>query len=241
MWTRRCNTRSEPGAGRLRTVLLGAAGVALVGLGCLFTPRDAPPPCTPGVDVGCKTPVPFKDPLTPEIVRDNVIGAIRKKGFDGPNLDNYDRSLNEQFLYLPDVLTAATAPSCPGGPFFLNWVKAREVQFMRAVLEEVGASDLPDSARISFGLYSEDTGWPDATTDKKRYNVQYFLTLVYPTSSGRGVECYGANARWDLIGGNRNEWSLFRWEDLEPVPSPSCSGTYLGTMGALRVREGECP
>jgi hypothetical protein len=223
-----------------RGAALGAAVLALVLLGCLFTPRDSPPPCTPGVDPNCRTPRPFKDPLTPEIVRDNIQSGILKNGFDGPTLDNYNRSLNEQFVYIPDALSAATAPTCNGAPFFQNWGKEREVQFMRAVLEEVGSAAVPDSARIDFPVFAEDTSFPN-TTDRKRYNVQYFLTLVYPASSGRGVECYGANAKWDMIGGDRNDWSVLRWEDLEPIPSPSCSGTYGGTMGALRVRDGECP
>jgi hypothetical protein len=111
---------------------------------------------------------------------------------------------------------------------------------MRSALAEVGTSMLPDSARIAFTVYAEDPTFPN-TTDLKRYNVQYTMTLVYPESSGRGTECYGANALWDLIGGNRNEWSLLRWEDLEPIPNPNCSGTYMGTLGVLRVREGECP
>jgi hypothetical protein len=240
MWTRRCNTRFEAGDRRWVWVALVAAGAALAGLGCLFTPRDAPPPCTPGVDAGCKTPVPFKDPLTPEIVRDNIQGAIRKRGFDGPNLDNYDRSLNDLFAYVPDANTALTAPPCGADPFFFNWGKLREAQFMRKVLEVVGSNAVPDSAAIVFTVYSEDPTYNN-TTDLKRYNVQYTLTLVYPESSGRGIECYGANAKWDLIGGDRNNWTLLRWEDLEPVPTPSCRGTYGGTMGVLRVREGECP
>ena len=240
MWTQRCSTRSEPGRRRAGVAGLVALGLLLVAVGCLFTPRDAPPPCTPGVDEGCKTPVPFKDPLTPEIVRDNVVNAIRKRGWDGPNLDNYDRSLNEQFSYDPDALTEATAPSCNGAPFFLNWGKFREAQFMRAALEEVGTSVVPDSARISFLVYTEDTTFPN-TTDRMRYNVQYLMTLVYPESSGLGTECFGADAKWDLIGGDRNEWSLLRWEDLGPIETSSCSGTYMGTLGVLRVRVGECP
>jgi hypothetical protein len=240
MWTRRCNTRSEPGDRRWVWGALVAAGAALVGLGCLFTPRDAPPPCTPGIDVGCKTPVPFKDPLTPETVRDNIVGAIRKKGFDGPNLDNYERSLNDVFAYVPDANTAATAPSCGGIPFFQAWGKTREVQFMRTALEVVGSSAVPDSASIAITTFAEDpTG--HNTADLKRYNVVYNLTLVFPSSPGRGIECYGAVAKWDLISGGLNNWSLLRWEDLETIPNPSCRGTYIGTLGVLRVREGECP
>jgi hypothetical protein len=228
-------------------VALVAAGGALVLLGCLFTPRDAPPPCTPGVDAGCNTPRPFKDPLTPEIVRDNVVGAILKRGSDGPTLDNYDRSLNDLFGYVPDALPAATAPACSGAPFFGSsssptWGKTREARFMRQVLEVVGTSAVPDTAKIVFSVYTEDTSFPpDPQHDRKRYNVQYTLTLVYPPAPGRGVECYGANAKWTLVGGSQNNWSLQRWEDLEPIPSPDCSGTYMGTLGVLRVREGECP
>jgi hypothetical protein len=48
------------------------------------------------------------------------------------------------------------------------------------------------------------------------------------------VEIYCGRAFWDLTGGDRNFWTLLRWEDLERGTQEQC----LGTLGVLRIKEG---
>jgi hypothetical protein len=216
-------------AGGERFSLLESVALILVGLGAFgggcFTPRDPPPPC-----VTCPTPAPFKEPIIPEFVRDNIEGSLER-----PTIDpNYKDSLSDLgagslgFLYIPDA--GAEAAATPG--FFQGWDKSREVQFMLNLLE---AGAAPQSTDMLFTMY-EDTGELQGTNEL-RYEVHYEFTLTYVIGDSTEVECYAARAFWDLEGGDRNFWTLTKWEDLEPLPNPS--GPCEGTMGLLRALSGQ--
>jgi len=209
----------------------------LAGLGCdAFSPRTPPAPCDPLTDPGCAPPPDFFEPLAPEIVRDNIQRALEGRTVE----PNYRRSLSgppdeEQtavFTYGPDPGAEAQAP--PG--FFVDWNKSREVQFMLTLLEGSAATNLR-RVSLEFGRYTEDPDFP-ATTNLKRYDVEYELTLTYLDGDPpeERTERYGASAKWDLIGGDRNFWTLLTWEDIAPLEIPE--NPVFGTMGTLRALVG---
>jgi hypothetical protein len=241
MSTRPFRTRSEQFGGRILTAL--AAGLlGLAAGGCPFSPREAPIPCTPGIDAGCKTPPAIESPTDPIKAMDNISKSLRKRGFDGPNLvPYYQDALAEEFLYLPDAdaEAAAAGKSCNGQPFFANWDRTREVHFMQQILEP--AQGYPDTVELKYLSRVESDPFPE--TDKTRYNVEYVLSLVFKATemTERRVECYGATALWDFNGGDRSDWRLLRWEDTSPLQNVSCpGGTYGNTLGRLKALVGQC-
>lgn len=223
--------RSErPRRRRGRAWVVGLAAVALAGCD-LFSPRTPPAPCDPDTDPNCQPPPEFLEPLLPEIVRDNIKAAV-----DGRTVSpNYERSLTPEpadqvglFTYIPDQNAEAQAP--PG--FFDGWNKGREVQFMLTLLEASG--DSLRSVELVFQRYTQDPGFP-ATNDLKRYDVDYVLSLTYARGDPpvERIDLYAGRAKWDLTGGDRNFWTLLRWEDVGPLTVPG--ETIIGTMGTLRA------
>lgn len=205
---------------------------ALVCLGACdsFTPREAPPPCTPGT-LGCTEPPPFVEPLLPQIVRDNIERAVEGRTVE----PNYKRSLAPEpedlldvFIYIPDPQAEALAP--PG--FFVGWDKGREVQFMLNLL--VASGDSLQEAAMAFPRFTVDPDFTP-TTNLARYDVDYELSLTYVRGDPpiERVDFYAGRAKWDFIGGDRNFWTLLRWEDIGLPPSPSSAP--IGTMGTLRA------
>lgn len=226
---------------RWRQAALAAGLVALVAWGCSFSPRDPPLPCTPGTQ-GCTTPPDIQPPVTPVIAMENIRKSLRKRGFDGPNILPYYRdAMAEDFFYVPDAdaEVAAAGRTCGGQPFFANWIRDREVQFMQDILENRGV--LPDTVELRYLRQEESDPFPE--TDKTRYNVDYVLSLIFAgsDSTARQVECYGATALWDFNGGDRDDWRLLRWEDTALLQNVSCpGGTYERTIGRLKALEGDC-
>lgn len=198
-----------------------------------FTPRDAPPPCDPVTDPTCQPPPDFFEPLTPEIVRDNIVRALEGRTVQ----PNYERSLapgvgeTAVFLYLPDPGAEAQKP--PG--YFLDWRKPREVQFMLTLLE--GAGDSLSNVELDFSRYNVDRSFP-STTNLTRYDVEYVLALTFTSGDPpqERTDRYAGTARWDLIGGDRLFWTVLEWEDKSPLDVPG--QTIVGTMGTLRALVG---
>jgi hypothetical protein len=127
--------------------------------GCLFEPREAPPPCDPITDTDCRPPAVFIEPTEPEIVRDNIERAL-----EAPTVEpNYRDSLTGvtasggQFVYRPDNAVYELNP-----PLFDGWEEEREVQFMLNVLET--GQNRARSVQVEF-LEFFDTGViPDGCT-----------------------------------------------------------------------------
>ncbi len=212
-----------------RTTSLVVVLATLVGSGgSCFNPRDAPQPC-----VVCPTPAPFKEPIVPEFVRDNIQAALQS-----PTIDpNYRDSLADQgggspgFTYIPDALAEAAAT--PG--FFDGWDKPREVQFMLNLLEASSGGAPPTSAEVLFTEFRDTGELPG--TNEARYEVNYEFTLTTTFPDSTVEERYCGRAFWDLEGGDRNFWTLRTWEDLEPLPNPT--RPCAGTMGLLRALSGQ--
>jgi hypothetical protein len=223
------NDRRQAGAKRHSGPVLLSALLLVLG-GCdLFSPRKAPIPCDPATDPNCRV-CPFNEPLSPTVVRDNIIVAMECFLVE----PNYIESLSseargeEGFVYVPNPALEQLFPG-----FFDGWDEAREVQFMLDLLQS--GSERP--TRVDFNVTRfVDTGFfPPG--DKARYDVEYDLTLTYVDSSqDPPVETtreYCSTALWDLIGGNKNFWRLQRWEEINP------SGDCLGSMGLLRATTGQ--
>ncbi|UCE02046.1 MAG: hypothetical protein JSW67_12400 [Candidatus Latescibacterota bacterium] len=227
--------------------LLGILLVAAAaGVTCdTFTPRVPPPPeqniC--GFS-GVENPQ-FIEPLSPEVLRGNV-----QLAFECPRTEFYEQSLKlpengaPGFVYIPDSGADALAPG-----FFDGWDVESEVQFavnlldspaQRVVERMVGDVAVNDTLLLELTTLEIptffDTGQLPGTNDA-RYEVEYELTLTFAGENGTRtelVEVYCGRAFWDLTGGDRNFWTLLRWEDLEPRPQRPCSET----MGVLRIKEG---
>lgn len=217
-----------------------------------FTPRKAPPPCEPAtesdcpipdslISTVCQLPPEFVDPIIPEIVRDNVVRTLEGRSVSclpsQPVVQpNYERSLapgvgaapEDLFTYVPDPGAEAQAP--PG--FFLGWRKEKEVQFMLKALEEV--RNLL-TVELDFLLFEKDLTFPE-TPNRTRYNIEYVLALTYGDSIPERTDSYAGRGTWDLVGGNRNFWTILTWEDKFPIEVPG--QTIVGTMGTLRALVG---
>jgi hypothetical protein len=169
---------------------------------------------------------------------DNIVRALKRRALDGPALTpNYiPNSLDPAFVYVPDPASGALNPACFDPP----WGREREDQFMQSTFADVGV-DAPDTIRVTVPRF-RDTG--EQTDDRRRYDVHYIVTLRYPGSppeTPARTECYGADAFWDLIGGNRNFWTLMTWRDVAPNDSGCASGAiFRGTLGRLRAERGNC-
>ena len=202
--------------------------------GCdAFTPRTAPPPCDPLTDPTCRPPGEFKEPLSPEVVRDNIIAAMESFTVT----PNYIQSIaaksrgERPFTYLPDPGLNEVFPG-----FFDGWEEEREVQFMLDLLQS-GSNSLR-TVDLNVTTVTKILGhFPD--TDRARYTVEYDLLLLFVDSSVdppvETTQRYCATALWDFIGGNRNFWRLQRWEEINPSGEADC----LGSMGLLRATTGQ--
>ena len=243
MSTRRSRTRSDrrpPAWAGRPGACAGLLGVLAAAAGCLFEPRDAPPPCDPITDPTCRPPAVFVEPTEPAIVRDNIERAL-----EAPTVDpNYRDSLSGvgagadglQFVYRPDNAVYELNP-----PLFDGWEEEREVQFMLNVLET--GQNRARSVQVSF-LEFFDTGViPDGCSagDCARYQLQYDIRMIFrDQSQDPPVEVerrFCAEAIWDLAGGSRNFWRVKRWEELRPL---LLSGDLPceGTLGLLRLERG---
>jgi hypothetical protein len=170
-------------------------------------------------------------------VRDNIERALEGRTAE----PNYSRSLTGPpdddgssgvFTYGPDPGAEAAAP--PG--FFAGWNKDREVQFMLTTLQGSAAATANlRTVTLDFGRYTEDPDFP-ATTNLVRYDVEYDLKLNFATEDSTWTDRYGGSAKWDLIGGDRNFWTLLTWEDIAPLEDPD--DPFIGTMGTLRALVG---
>ena len=246
MWHPRSLTRSEARraapeavrrAGSFSPLRLAVAALLCLGACDSFSPRSAPTPCDPDTDPDCKPLPPFLEPQTPELVRTNIQAAVQERTVQ----PNYVRSLTPEpadqpglFTYIPDPGAEAQAP--PG--FFVGWNKDREVQFMLTLLEASAgggaALDSLNQVELAFPRYTVDPTFP-STPDLTRYDVEYVLALTYESGDPpvERTDRYAGRAKWDLTGGNRNFWTLLRWEDISPLSVPGA--TIIGTMGTLRV------
>ena len=213
--------------------LLGA--LLLASGGCdTFTPRVAPPPCDPATDPDCRPPAREVDPTSPRAVVDNIIAALNGYTVE-PNYRNALSALARDngepaFEYIPEPGLADLHPGV-----FDGWEENREVRFMLDLLESGSARPINVDFKVT---QFEETDFPVPTTNEKRYNVEYDLTLTFRDSTQDPpvdrTERYCATALWDFFGGDRNAWVLERWEEI----SPSTDDTCRGSMGLLRATTG---
>lgn len=245
--TPRLRTRSErPRIVSLALALVGAAA----GVTCdTFTPREPPPPEADICGFSQQKDPQLREPLTPQILRDNIVLA-----FECPRTEFYEQSLNTEprpearfngraFAYFPDAGSRPLAPD----EYWDAWNREQELQFALNLLDAPAQRDsvLPDTTLTLFLVSTqleilrfEDTGQLPGTNDA-RYDVEYELTLTYESETNGGgvpvqlIRIFCGLALWDMTGGDRNFWTLFGWEDREPL-----GGTCSRTMGNLRVEEG---
>ena len=97
----------------------------------------------------------------------------------------------------------------------------------------------PRQVQMDFTRFVENDVFPES--NKTRYEVDYSLTLTFrdetKTPPVDSSERYSGRALWDFEGGDRNFWTITKWEDLEPQCAPGDS-TCQGTLGILRASSG---
>ena len=144
------HTRIHPALAAFLTVALAVIGAA--GGGCSARTANSPNP----------SPVPWNSPTTMAIVLENV-----RQGFDARSAGNYQRSLDPNFVLVPDPADVTES----GDPtFWQNWNRQQEVQISTALF------NLPDSTTITFTWPNESRESPRGTDQMDEY---YYRDLEY--------------------------------------------------------------
>ena len=170
----------------------------VVGAGCsIFEPREAEAPAT---DTGKVAFVPANDAAG--------VFVNLKSGIENLDGANYERSVDERFVFLPLLEDALDLPGA-----FDNWTKTVEMDVMNLMLS--GSK----KATVTF-----DRSVLIDETDYVQFQVTYKLELVAKVGDAK-TEYHGV-AHIDVrrTGGL---WLMEKWEDV------SASGDYT-TWGYLR-------
>jgi hypothetical protein len=157
-----------------------------------FSMREPEPPVTVRSD--------WTPPLRPELVLDNLSGAIRER-----NADNYLRCLAAGdygapvFRFEPDPKVAADYPG-----LFAAWNRDRELAAIRQVFSLVPADS---TCTLTWTGTVRRFTESDSAVFVERYRLE-----AHHTQSGIGREFEG-QAELRLAEDQRGEWSVYLWID----------------------------
>jgi hypothetical protein len=172
----------------------------------LFEPREAEPPREDD------DRVPFRPANSAAGIFPNLQTGIENLA-DG---QNYDRSLEDNFVFLP-LDQDAIDPSLPPG-IFDNWTKDVEINVLKLMISEASA------ASVTF------TQTPQINENEfVQFRVTYVLKLT-PQAGGEEATYQGV-AEFDVrrVSGI---WLLERWRDIESVENFTTWGFLKGTLRA---------
>jgi hypothetical protein len=196
---------------RRRMAPVAAVCCLLVLTSCgIFEPRDAEPPLPD------ETKIPFRPANSATGVFPNLQSGVE-------NLltgENYERSLEDNFVFLP-LDDDAIDPSLPPG-IFDGWTKEVEMSVLKLMISESSA------AAVSFSPTPQIN-----ENEFVQFRVTYSLKL---TSKADASETeYGGVAEFDVrrVAGI---WQVERWKDIERVDNKTTWGYLKAT---LRARLGE--
>lgn len=166
--------------------------------GCLFEART---PETPGEE-GDLWIVPYE----PKDVFVNL-----DTGFRAVANSNYERSLDEEFEFLPRV---------QDWPDFVSWDKEDELAFLDRL-----KGDYPGERTIQFGDENGVfDGLEEVIGEIAKYEGMYIITLG--KGDGSPPDIYAGTAEFVIEKGSVG-WVLVRWEDIDVYSDEYTTSTYL--------------
>ena len=194
----------------LRVILilgLMAAGLLFSGPGCLFEPREAQVPGSGGEDT-------WVNPETPKDIFINL-----SSGFSEAGNSNYERSLSEEFAFIPPDVDAVQYSAVFGSV----WGKVREM----AMLDKL-KSDYAIKREVRFGDEAGEFEDEVAEGASPWFQGEYLITV----DSGSGDEHFGGIAKFTLEASSQGGWVLVGWEDLDVLEAYSTAGLLRGALGS---------
>lgn len=186
---------------------LMAAGLMCSLQGCLFEPREAQDPGSGGEDT-------WIDPEVPKDIFQNLSSGLSEGGNS-----NYERSLSEEFAFIPRDVDAGQYPAVFGSV----WGKEREM----AMLDKL-KSDYAVKREIRFGNEAGEFNEEVAEGASPWFQGEYLITV----DSGSGEEYFGGIAKFTLEASSQGGWVLVEWEDLDVLEAYSTAGLLRGALGS---------
>lgn len=191
-----------------RIILTGvlALGIACTGPGCLFEPREAQDPGSGGEDTW----------IIPEVAKD--IFKNLSSGLSESGNSNYERSLSEEFLFIPRDVDAGQYPAVFSNP----WGRDQEMNMLNRMKSDYAVKRL-----IRFG--DEAGEFEDEVPEGASpwFEGEYLITL----DAGSGEQYFGGIARFTLEESSQGGWVLVKWEDLDILESYPTAGLLRGALG----------
>jgi len=174
------------------TLILSAAG-------CLFEPRD---PVEPGGGEE-DTWVSVEEP------KDVFVNMA--SGFSEIANSNYERSLSDEFLFVPNDRASQQYPV-----ILQDWGKNEELDFLNKV-----KGDYTGERTIRFGDEDGNFQQENLEGDEPWVEGEYLITL-------EGDLSYGGIARFTFIRSGQPKWQLKGWEDIDYLGEYATSGVLRG-------------
>ncbi|MFO7914746.1 MAG: hypothetical protein R6U43_03540 [Candidatus Krumholzibacteriales bacterium] len=160
--------------------------LAAAAAGCIFEPRD---PVEPGGGEE-DTWVAVEEPTD--------VFVNLSSGFAELANSNYERSLSDDFLFVP---TAQVENQFPGE--FQDWGKEKELDFLNKI-----KSDYAEARSIRFGDENGDFDQVNLEGDEPWVEGEYLITL-------EGEPSYAGIARFTFIRSGQPKWTLKEWKDID--------------------------
>jgi len=161
--------------------------LATAAAGCIFEPRD---PVEPGGGEE-DTWVTVEEPT------DVFINL--SSGFAELANSNYERSLSDEFLFVP------TNQSLTNYPILQDWGKGEELDFLNKI-----KGDYPGERTIRFGDENGDFDQVNLEGDEPWVEGEYLITL-------EGEQSYAGIARFTFVRSGQPQWTLKEWKDIDFV------------------------
>lgn len=174
--------------------------------GCLFEPREAE---TPDLEEGGTW-------ITPGQPKDVL--ANLKSGLAAAANSNYERSLHEDFTFIP----RPEDRSNQGDEVFDGWNKEVEMAFLTR-LKGIYLGD----RLIQFGDENMVFEREDISVGRAEFEGDYVMTL--DPGDGSELEIYEGRAIFIIVEANQG-WMLLSWEDIDVIGTNPTSGYLRGTL-----------
>ena len=183
-------------------LLMGFIGMA----GCVFDPREAEDPDS---DDGGGW-------ITPGLPKD--VFANIASGLEAAANSNYERSLHEDFTFLPRPEDRTEL----GDEAFDGWDKSVEMDYVTR-LKGIYLGD----RLVQFGDERGEFEREDVAVGRAEYEGNYIMTL--DVGDGSEPEIYEGRAIFVIVEANQG-WMLLSWEDVDVIGTNPTSGYLRGTL-----------
>ena len=189
---------------RIRVMLVCALVAGAAAPGCIFETREPIPPGSGSSSW-----------LTPDFP--DKIFANLKSGLEELDGENYNRSLNDIFTFVP---LPDDVDQFPAGTYG-NWTAEVEKTVVQGIVSDASAIS------VAFDNLTQTI----SQGQNAQFESDYTLTV---TNAISGVETFKGKARLDMLNGSKG-WELIRWEDIERV---SGFATWGFLRGRIRQQQG---